>query len=172
MGGEGGEEKVGRRRWGGGSGEEKVGGGGGRGGEEMEGGGTQDKARGRWRGQERALRWRTSRWGRWDGGRGDRATFTIAYLMSSSPLGRGICCKIDANCLTLSSSRGDCSHSNQRRFGASEVRSGCPGGRTGKQDTSHAWFKRHTSPLQSYVQMKKEGEREGEREGLMLTSLI
>ena len=83
-------------------------------------------------GQERALRWRTSRWGRWDGGRGNRVTFTIAYLMSSSPLGRGICCKVDANCLTLSSSRGDCCHSNQRRFGASEVRSGCPGGRTGK----------------------------------------
>ena len=108
---------------------------------------------------------------------GNRATFTIAYLMSSSPLGRGICCKIDANCLTLSSSRGDCCHSNQRRFGASKVKSGCPGGRTGRtgnglRDISHGWFKRHTSPLQSYVQMKKEGEREGEREGLMLTSLI
>ena len=66
-------------------------------------------------------------------GWGNRATFTTAYLMSSS-LGRGICCKVDANCLTLSSSRGDCCHSNQRRFGASEVRSGCPGGRTDKLD--------------------------------------
>ena len=48
------------------------------------------------------------------------------------------------------------------------MKSGCPGGRTGRtgnglRDISHGWFKRHTSPLQSYVQMKKEGERERER---------
>ena len=52
------------------------------------------------------------------------------YLMSSSPLSRGVCCKVGANCLILSSSRGDCCHSNLRRFGPSEVSSGCPGGRT------------------------------------------
>ena len=101
-----------------------------------------------------------------DGGEENRATFTTTYLMSSSSLGRGICCKVDANCLTLSSSRGDCCHSNQRRFGASEVRSGCPGGRTGKQDTTQLGMvsNRHKSPLRSYTQIRKEGGRERGRE--------